>query len=93
MNDLPSATNFWHWVNGAKPGDRIVYHCGHLDNTRTEVGFEALKAHNLGLVFLCQKRRNWEGGGFDYIAVRLSREAAEKLGLSVGAADRYAAHA
>lgn len=74
MADL-SATGFTRWLEGASPGDRIVYFTGHLADSRDKypdaflasAANSAWHAARKGLVTLLQRRC---ADGFEYIAVR-----------------------
>lgn len=66
------------WSRDALPGQRVVYYRGHTIGECSEQ-HQALRASQLGFVFLAQRRRN--GGLFDYEATRISKGTAQRLGL------------
>lgn len=74
------------WALQAQTGERMVYaHRSHSGLTATpELDYtEAYKAHDAGLVFLCQRRVE---RGWDYEATRISLATAKLL--RVGPAGR-----
>lgn len=76
--------NVYAWALDAEIGDSLVYANKRAEeevtlSTRASLN-TAFKAHEEGLVFLCQERR---GEAFDYIAQRISAPTARILKLRV----------
>jgi hypothetical protein len=69
---------FRAWCNDARPGSRFVYFTGsgwHFKG-KPEACKAALKAYELGLVHLVQRRLTHTDGTFEFIAERRSESSA-----------------
>lgn len=67
------------WANNARPGERVVYASRHVEDSPNTVHgalHPAFQAHELGLVFLAQRRC---GDRWSYEATRVSPETAKLL--------------